>query len=286
MGVGFRFSPAAGGPYTVPEAPMLEVAHAPAVQPTAAPVDLGEDDAAAVRRLVLNVRGAFHALQPVLADTRRLGLNVEAVTARLGGAGRAFNTACRELRPIADTLQQLLSELGAIFAALTRQIGASVTAEGTRRLWERCIDDALQVRGQAAVGEWPDPLSSTETLQARLQESLPSSLLPLIVRWAEERNRERAALEEVLDLVRRLQVLVDRMQWVAVRQAQYLVVVAQVEAVRIERGSEEATAVAAQIRELMENVARVEGRARDRLTDIRNRAARLGRRLRPWETQA
>jgi hypothetical protein len=256
---------------TLPDAPVLVTA---------------EDDAAVVRRLVLNVRGAFHALQPVLVDTRRLGLNVEAVTARLGGAGRAFNTACRELRPIADTLQQLLTELNTIFAALTRQIGASVTAEGTRRLWERCIDDALQIRGQPPVGAWPDPMSDGEALQLRLQEVLPVGLGALVQRWKEERNRERAALEEVLDLVRRLQVLVDRMQWVAVRQAQYLVVVANVEAVRIERGSEEATAVAGQIRELMENVARVEGRARDRLTDIRNRAARLSRRMRPWETQA
>lgn len=230
----------------------------------------------------IGLNRTFAGLHSLLFRTRLLALNAEIASARIGATGAAFGVVVKDLLSMGEELRRLTREIEDLFGRVARHVGVWIRARTRFNLYLRVID-ALH-RGVAnADGEtktpppvqgWPvldDTIQTEAGLQAEARAARPALDRTWTLALA-NRGDALANLREVRDYCRRLDALLDQLNFVATRQSGFLATTARVEATHADQTAFDLTGVTGDIRDLAQEFTVLQHTATDAVVALSGEA--------------
>ena len=115
------------------------------------------------RAETMGIQKAFSAMTPIIERTRRLSMNAEITSSRLGEDGRAFAIIAQELVKIIGDLEVMIAELKEMFLGISRDSARWLKAE---IMIEKIQSTLEKVHGYAAAGGAPPGAGAAANLPA------------------------------------------------------------------------------------------------------------------------
>ncbi len=198
-----------------------------------------------MRRRALDINRAFLRMRPLFVGARRLSLNAEVTSCVVGKAGEGLIVVMRELRTMTNYLRDMIVEIDQVSARIANRMATCMSAEAKQHYYRHTLD--LMRAGQSKPElTWPDPFqgSCARPLDLNPTESMVWSAA------SEADDDIFAGLVVLAGISQELLVLLNRSGWVAVRQSEYLAVLAAVEASRWTDRRESVEAIVESMREI------------------------------------
>ncbi len=198
-----------------------------------------------MRRRALDINRAFLKMRPLFVGARRLSLNAEVTSSVVGKSGEGLIVVMRELRTMTNYLREMIAEIDAVSARVATRMAKCMSAESKQIYYRNTLDLMRADQGKPKL-IWPDPFQGASIRPMGLN---PNELAI----WnglCEADDRVFTGLVALAGISEELLVLLNRSGWVAVRQSEYLAVLAAVEASRWTERRESVEAIVESMREI------------------------------------
>ena len=221
------------------------------------------DDINIYRKQIFDCQMAFVKMPPIVLKTNQLALNAEIASGKIGFSGLSFGIIAREMGTIVSELEKLVTEINHLFSSLSQHCALWIKTERTLSLLERML--TLAKRGQT-----PHPVSLDKvgpknlSDQPQFNDLYKTTLKQMNLEITTSLKNLNAHQEDVSKSINKLNALVERIAWVAVRQSHYTAITATIEAAKL-KGTADLTEIASAIKTLSEEIAYLEKEARDQI---------------------
>ena len=213
------------------------------------------------RRDAIGIQTAFAAMRPLVWKSQILSCNAEITSAQLGDAGSSFGIIARELLNMVKDLNNMIEQLEHVFREVSVFTAEWIKAEHRMDIYNR----TLEKLSRAGInGEDGRQNIGAERLEVRLREGS-----------AESNDKVQESVRAIVDLSKRINKFIDRISWVAVRQARFTAITARVEAAKLDDNGQGIAAVAEAIKLLAEEIAEAEAEARNQILGLNGQAKTL-----------
>lgn len=198
-----------------------------------------------MRRRALDVNRAFLKMRPLFVGARRLSLNAEVTSSVVGETGEGLIVVMRELRTMTNYLRDMIEEIDGVSARIANRMATCMSAESKQYYYRHTLDLMRADQNKPDL-DWPDPFhgACARPLDLNPTESMIWSAA------SEADDNIFAGLTALAGISQELLVLLNRSGWVAVRQSEYLAVLAAVEASRWTDRRESVDAIVDSMREI------------------------------------
>ncbi|MCP5023480.1 MAG: hypothetical protein GY930_17135 [bacterium] len=198
-----------------------------------------------MRRRTLDINRAFLKMRPLFVGARRLSLNAEVTSSVVGKSGEGLIVVMRELRTMTNYLRDMIVEIDAVSARVATRMATCMSAESMQLYYRHTLDLMRVDQGKPKL-IWPDSFQGART---RPMDLNPSESMV----WNGLCKADAsifASMATLAGISQELLVLLNRSGWVAVRQSEYLAVLAAVEASRWTERRESVEAIVDSMREI------------------------------------
>lgn len=248
------------------------------------------------RKKAISMQRAFSEMTPIVQRSHFLSTNAEVSSARLGARGDSFSIIARELVAIVKELEIQIFKLNEVFRGISQNVATWISNERHLELYHRALtcynsyEHSEDMAEDTAESTVVNPVVNT---QVNNTVNLSGNLSQVLSRktggqWENAQVRSkgdrflfllwqklidtRKNMMERIDLIKAetktIAKAVDRISWVAVRQSHFTAIMARVEAAKMDEDGKAMVEVAKSIRQLADDIAGAEKKARNQVMDL------------------
>lgn len=246
-----------------------------------------------LRTQSIAINRTFADMEPLLMRTVYLSLNAEIASSHIGDPGKPFGIVVKELSYMGNRLDELIKEVESEFAKVVYAISKWIAVERKMTLLLKSFKNSNEGftnnSVDAVMGSYneeieSDPIAFIQQRNIHLKGALASynkdSLQYILLKEAINHRKEIIDfLENIANLTNRLSNVIDKINMVAVRQSHFVAVTAVVESAQIKIDNGHIKTVANSIKELSQDIHKVEGEAKNKILAVASLSSRLFRSL-------
>ncbi|MDF1836718.1 MAG: hypothetical protein P1V35_02515 [Planctomycetota bacterium] len=216
-----------------------------------------------MRRRALEINRAFRRMRPLFVGAQRLSLNAEVTSCVVGEAGEGLIVVMRELRTMTEHLRNMIADIEDVSGRISNRMASSMSAETKQHYYRLTLDLIREGHGKAAV-QWPDTIQGQCPRPSDLNGT--ESLL-----WSgisQSNDLITGSMTALAGISQELLILLNRSGWVAVRQSEYLAVLAAVESSRWTDRRESVEAIVESMREIAKELRTIQNEAGEQVNGL------------------
>jgi len=212
------------------------------------------DNALKARAIDINV--SFTGIMDLTRHTRKLAINAQVASSRIGAAGEPFAVLVQELIVMSEELTKMISEVEALFGKIVLQVAKWNGEVKKQKFYSDALHLIKPIKNESSSEEDIEITPEEDDFQIQdyttgyLEEEIKYSKSTII----EQRDG-------LFNNARKLASLLEGVRSLTQKHSKYLAITARVEAVRVSEHGEDLIIVAENISKLTEDIALIHEKA-------------------------